>query len=78
TGHQREVSPHAQEIEYALILQRMISAVKNDPAQMRLTIYEFARARLKIDTASAEENERKRLAEALETAILGVEGFSQR
>jgi hypothetical protein len=75
---QRAVSPHAQEIEYALILQRMISAVKDDPAQLRLTIYEFARARLQIDTAWAEESEQKRLADALETAILGVEGFSQR
>jgi hypothetical protein len=73
---QRMVSPHAQEIEYALILQRMISAVKDDPAQMRLTIYEFARARLKIDTSWTDENERERLAAALETAIQGVEEFS--
>jgi len=72
------VSPHAQEIEYALILQRIINTVKEDPSQMRQTIYEFARARLKIDTAWAEDNERKRLAAALETAITGVEAFSAR
>ena len=75
---QRAVSPHAQEIEFALILQRMIHAVEDDPAQMRLAIYEFARAKLKIDSAWAEGGERKRLSDALETAILGVEGFSQR
>ena len=47
------VSPHAQEVEYALLLSRMISTVKEDPLQMRLTIYEFARARLKIDMSWA-------------------------
>lgn len=72
------VSPHAQEVEYALILSRMINTVKDDPSQMRLTIYEFARARLKIDMSWAEEAERKRLSAALETAIQGVEEFSAR
>jgi hypothetical protein len=72
------VSPHAQEVEYALILSRMINTVKEDPSQMRLTIYEFARARLKIDTSWSDEAERKRLADALETAIQGVEKFSVR
>jgi hypothetical protein len=72
------VSPHAQEIEYALILSRMINSLKNDPAQMRLTVYEFARARLQIDTSWAEGSERNRLLAALETAIEGVEAFSVR
>lgn len=72
------VSPHAQEIEYALILQRMIETVKNDPSQMRLAIYEFARAKLKVDSAWADLNERERLTKALETAIQGVEQFSAR
>ena len=74
----RMVSPHAQEIEYALILSRMINTVKEDPAQLRLTVYEFARTRLKMDTSWAEESERKRLLTALETAIQGVEQFSAR
>jgi hypothetical protein len=72
------VSPHAQEVEFALILSRMINTVKEDPSQMRLAIYEFARARLKLDVAWADEPERKRLAAALETAIQGVEQFSTR
>jgi hypothetical protein len=75
---QRMVSPHAQEIEYALILQRMINAVNDDPAQMRMTIYEFARARLRIDTSRSEDDEQQRLRAALETAIQGVENFSAR
>src|SRR5882672_5790188 len=72
----KEVAPHAQEIEYALILQRMINVVNEDPTQMRLAIYEFARARMKIDTCWANADERSRLATALETAIQGVEKFS--
>jgi hypothetical protein len=72
------VSPHAQEVEFALILSRMINTVKEDPAQLRLAIYEFARARLKTDTSWAEESERGRLSDALETAIQGVEQFSAR
>jgi len=72
----KAVAPHAQEIEYALILQRMINVVHEDPTQMRLAIYEFARARMKIDTCWANAEERSRLATALETAIQGVEKFS--
>lgn len=71
-------SAHAQEVEYALILSRMISTVKEDPTQLRLTVYEFARARLRLDTAALDGPERKRLTEALETAIRGVEQFSER
>jgi hypothetical protein len=72
----KEVAPHAQEIEYALILQRMINVVNEDPEQMRLAIYQLARAKLKSDTGWANETEKKRLTTALETAIQGVEKFS--
>jgi hypothetical protein len=72
------VSSPAQEVEYALILSRMINTVKEDPSQLRLTIYEFARARLQLDTEWIEEPERSRLMAALETAIQGVEAFSAR
>jgi hypothetical protein len=72
------VSPHAQEVEFALILSRMINTVKEDPVQLRLSIYEFARARLQIDTSWADEAERERFSTALETAIQGVEQFSAR
>jgi hypothetical protein len=74
----KAVSPHAQEIEYALILSKMINSVKDDPAQMRSMVYEFARARLKIEASWAERSERNRLLGALETAIEGVEAFSVR
>jgi hypothetical protein len=78
------IPPHAQEIEYALLLSRMISVVESDPSQMRSMVYEFARAKLKIDMARslnitrAGDADRKRLAAALEAAIQGVEGFTRR
>jgi hypothetical protein len=72
------VSPHAQEVEYALILSQMLNQAKDDPSQLRLMVYEFARARLKIDTCWAEKAERERLSTSLETAIQGVEQFSVR
>src|SRR5215475_8002497 len=75
---ERTVSPHAQEIEYALVLQGIITAVKDDPIQMRTAIYEYARAKLKNDTAELDENERSKLLDALETAIQGVERYSLR
>ena len=75
---ENEVSSHSQEIEYALLLQRMIDAASENPEQMRATVYGFARARLKIDASWATRPERMRLAAALETAIDGVERFSVR
>jgi hypothetical protein len=72
------LSPHGQEIEYALILSRLIDGVKEDPARMRATVYEYARARLMVDQSIADEGERRRLLSALETAIKGVEAFSVR
>jgi hypothetical protein len=69
-------TPHSQEVEFALILARMISTVKEDPTQLRRTVYEFARAKLKHDISWADEQESVRLLAALETAIQGVERFS--
>src|SRR5207302_9053731 len=67
----RMVSPHAQEIEYALILSRMINTVKEDPSQLRLTLHQLARARLKLDASWTAEAERNRLSAAVEPAIHG-------
>jgi hypothetical protein len=71
-------APFAQEIEYALTLQRMINTVNHDPAQMRMAIYGLARARIDADTARLDNSERERLLNSLEIAIQGVENFSQR
>jgi hypothetical protein len=70
--------PQAEEVEFALLLSHVINTVKQDPEQLRLTIYDFARTKLKNDLSWADEDERKRLLGALETAIRGVERFSLR
>lgn len=67
-----------QEVEFALILARMINAVKEDPAQMRIAVYEFARSKLKDEISWADAKERERLLAAFETAVVGVEDFSLR
>jgi hypothetical protein len=76
--HNELESPHAQEVEFALLLSRLIDTVKQDPEQLRLTIYDFARTKLKNDLSWADESERERLLGSLETAIRGVEKFSVR
>jgi hypothetical protein len=76
--HNEESSPHAQEVEFALILARMINTAKDDPAQLRFTVYEFARSKLASDITWADEEQRKRLLASLEVAIKGVEQFSVR
>jgi hypothetical protein len=75
--HDENSSPAPPEVEFALLLSHVINTVERDPEQLRLTIYDFARARLKNDLSWANEDERKRLLGALETAIRGVERFSQ-
>jgi hypothetical protein len=76
TTIEHDEPPHSREVEFALILARMITTVKEDPSQLRRTVYEFARAKLKSDISWADEQESARLLAALETAILGVEKFS--
>jgi hypothetical protein len=72
-----ESSPHAQEVEFALILARMIETAKHDPTQLRFAVYEFARNKLAA-ISWADEAERERQLASLEIAIKGVEQFSQR
>jgi hypothetical protein len=74
--HDETTSPHAREVEFALILARMINAIKEDPTQLRRSVYEFARAKLKSDTSWADEQESARLSASLEAAIRAVEKFS--
>jgi hypothetical protein len=79
TIDQDETTPApAQEVEFALVLARMINTIKQDPAQLRFTVYELARSKLADEISWADEGERKRLLTALEVAIKGVEQFSAR
>ena len=53
--HDENSSPHTQEVEFALLLSHLITTVKQDPEQLRLTIYDFARTKLKNDLSWANE-----------------------
>lgn len=77
-GEDKEPRPPMQEVEFALILARMINTVKEDPVQLRVAVYEFARAKLHEEISWADDQERERLLNAFETAIRGVEDFSSR
>jgi hypothetical protein len=76
--HHELESPHVQEVEFALLLSKLIDTVQRDPEQLRLTIYDFARTKLRNDLSWADESERQRVLGSLETAIRGVEKFSTR
>ena len=62
------------EVEFALVVNRMVESVKNDPEHLRATVYELARYKLKEQFGT--EPDIERLADALEVAIRGVEAFT--
>lgn len=76
-----ETQPAAQslpEVEFALVLSRTISALNEDPSLLRSTVYELARVTLWKDLFDGDPERGQRLAQALETAICGVEDFEVR
>src|SRR5438067_4135535 len=66
------------EIEFALVLSRMIDAAYGDPAQLRNSIYELARVKLRKEVLRGDVDNEARLVNALDVAIRNVEIFSKR
>jgi hypothetical protein len=66
------------EVDFALVVSRLIDAAKNDPAQLRSSVYELARLKLLDQVSDENRYEQGRMIESLETAIRGVEIFSRR
>jgi hypothetical protein len=68
------------EVDFALVLARVIDAVNQDPAELRRNIYELARIKLQREAwrrnPPLDAGEMRRLTKALETAIDRVEAFS--
>src|SRR5437868_5181120 len=56
----------------------MIDAAYGDPAQLRSTIYELARVKLRKEVLRGEVDDEARLVNALDVAIRSVESFSKR
>jgi hypothetical protein len=65
------------EVEFALVIARMIDSLKNNPEDMRQAIYELARYKLQEQLPNADAEEKERTQKALETAIRGVEAFTE-
>ena len=65
------------EVQFALVISRMIESVKNSPADMRQAVYDLARYKLQEQFTYADAKDIKRTQQALETAIRGVEATHQ-
>ena len=77
-GERQAAAQTLPEVEFALILSRTIDALNEDPSLLRNTVYEMARSTLTKDLFDSDPDRGQRLAQALETAIRGVEDFSVR
>jgi hypothetical protein len=78
TSANEDPANSSYEIEFALVLSRMIDAAYGDPAQLRSTIYELARVKLRKEVLRGEVDDEARLVSALDVAIRSVESFSKR
>jgi len=70
--------PPSLDVEFALVIARMIDSVTNSPADMRQVIYDLARYKLREQLPDAYTEENQRTQQALEIAIRGVESFSEK
>jgi hypothetical protein len=70
----RDVAQCIPEVEFALVINRMIESIKTDPEHLRAAVYELARHKLKEQFGAQPDIER--LSDALEVAIRGVEAFT--
>ena len=68
-----EAASASPEVDFALVLSRMIDSVNADPTQLRTTVYELARHKLHEQIANEVPDEISRLNSALEVAIQRVE-----
>src|SRR5262245_50733931 len=68
------------EVDFALVLARVIDDVNRDPAELRRAVYELARIKLQREgwrhDPPLDIGEMRKLTKALETAIERVEAFS--
>ena len=76
SNHDRS-EPASSEVQFALVIARMIDTVKNSPEHMRQAVYDLARYKLQEQFTYADAKDIKRIQQALETAIRGVEEFSK-
>jgi hypothetical protein len=76
-SHQDRSEPADAEVQFALVISRMIDTVKNSPEDMRQAIYDLARYKLQEQFTYADAKDIRRTQQSLEAAIRGVEAFSK-
>jgi hypothetical protein len=67
----------SSEVDFAIVLSRVIASMEKDPAQLRSAVYELARIKLQAEL-SINVSEKRDLALALESAIQRVESVSSK
>lgn len=65
------------EVQFALVIARILETVKGDPEYMRQVVYDLARHKLQEQFTHADAADVRRMQSALEAAINGVEQFSR-
>jgi hypothetical protein len=75
-GDHEQPDPGSNEVQFALVIARMIETVQNSPEHMRQAVYDLARYKLQEQFTHADADI-GRTQQALETAIRGVEEFSK-
>ncbi|KJC45184.1 hypothetical protein UB31_21085 [Bradyrhizobium sp. LTSP849] len=65
------------EVQFALVIARMIETVDQSPEHLRQAVYDLARYKLQEQFTHADAKDVKHAQQALEAAIRGVEQFSQ-
>ena len=74
---EERVSMTSNEVQFALVIARMIETVKTDPELMRRAVYDLARHKLQEQLVDSDPTDTRQAKRALETAIRGVEEFSR-
>jgi hypothetical protein len=77
SGSEDSQSSSSVEIEFALVLSRMIDDVNDDPQSLRQAIYDLARYKLQEQFTRDDVTKISQTQEALEVAIRGVEAFNR-
>jgi hypothetical protein len=78
----KNLAAKSSEVDFAIVLSRVIVSIENDPAQLRNAVYELARMKLQTELSQREVpikvSEKRDLALALESAIQRVETVSSK
>jgi hypothetical protein len=76
-GQQDTTELAANEVQFALVISRMLETVKDDPEFLRQIVYDLARYKLQEQFTYADAKHIDRMKRALEVAIQEVEQFSR-